>query len=126
MPATPEKAAVQNVVPALRITSYEKSKAFYVEGLGFRIAGEHRFAPHLPVFMTITRDGLSLYLTQHSGDCQPGSLVFLNVPDVDAFYAEITGRGIRPQSPPENFEGRLRDFRVIDPDGNTLDICTNL
>jgi catechol 2,3-dioxygenase-like lactoylglutathione lyase family enzyme len=71
---------MQNVYPALRITDYEKSKAFYVDGLGFLIESEHRFAPHLPVFMTISHDGLSLYLSQHAGDCQPGGLVFLYVP----------------------------------------------
>lgn len=117
---------MQNVYPALRITDYEKSKAFYVDGLGFQIESEHRFAPHLPVFMTISRDGLSLYLSQHAGDCQVGGLVFLYVPDVDALYKEITSRGIKTQSPPEDFEGRLRDFQVIDPDGNKLDFCTRL
>jgi catechol 2,3-dioxygenase-like lactoylglutathione lyase family enzyme len=117
---------MQNVYPTLRITDYEKSKAFYVDGLGFQIEGEHRFAPHLPVFLTISRDGLSLYLTQHAGDCQPGGLVFLYVPDVDAWYAELVSKGIQPQSPPEDFEGKLRDFRVLDPDGNKLDICTRL
>jgi catechol 2,3-dioxygenase-like lactoylglutathione lyase family enzyme len=117
---------MQKVYPTLRITDYEKSKSFYVDGLGFRIEGEHRFAPHLPVFMTISRDGLSLYLSEHGGDCQPGGLVFLYVEDVDAFYAEITGRGIKAESAPEDFEGVVRDFRVIDPDGNKLDICTRL
>jgi catechol 2,3-dioxygenase-like lactoylglutathione lyase family enzyme len=117
---------MQNVIPTFRITDYEKSKSFYVDGLGFQIDGEHRFAPHLPVFVTISRDGLSLYLSQHAGDCQVGGLVFLNVPDVDAFYAEITDRGVKAESPPENFEGKMRDFRVVDPDGNKLDICTRL
>jgi len=117
---------MQNVIPTFRITDYEKSKSFYVDGLGFQIDGEHRFAPHLPVFVTISRDGLSLYLSQHAGDCQVGGLVFLNVADVDAFYAEITGRGVKAESPPEDFEGKMRDFRVVDPDGNKLDICTRL
>ena len=117
---------MQKVYPALRITDYEKSKAFYVDGLGFRIEREHRFAPHLPVFATISRDGLSLYLSQHAGDCQAGGLVFLYVQDVDALYEEITSRGIKAQSPPQDFEGRIRDFRVIDPDGNKLDFCARL
>jgi catechol 2,3-dioxygenase-like lactoylglutathione lyase family enzyme len=117
---------MQKVIPAFRITDYEKSKAFYVDGLGFQIDGEHRFEPHFPVFMTISRDELKLYLSQHTGDCQVGGLVFLNVPDVDAFYAEITGRGIKAESPPEDFEGKMRDFRVVDPDGNKLDIFTSL
>lgn len=117
---------MQKVCPALCITDYEKSKSFYVDGLGFRIEGEHRFAPHLPVFMTISRDGMSLYLTQHAGDCQPGGLVFLYVEDVDAWYAEITSRGVEAESPPEDFEGKIRDFRVVDLDGNKLDIATRL
>jgi hypothetical protein len=41
-----------------------------MDGLGFQIEGKRRFAPHLPVFITIGRDGLSLYLTWHRGDCQ--------------------------------------------------------
>lgn len=117
---------MQSVTPALRITDYERSKAFYVNGLGFEIDGEHRFAPNLPVFMTISRGDLSFYLTQHAGDCQPGGLVFLNVPDVDAFYEEITTKGIRTEGKPEDFEGKMRDFRVKDPDGNTLNIFTEI
>lgn len=117
---------MQIVTPALRITDYEKSKAFYVDGLGFKIEGEHRFAPHLPVFITISRDDISFYLTQHSGDCQPGGLLYLRVPDVDAFYKEIIAKGIKTQSKPENFEGIMRDFRVTDPDGNTLNIFTEI
>ncbi len=46
---------MQNVYPALRITDYEKSKAFYVDGLRYQIEGKRRFAPHHPVFTTITR-----------------------------------------------------------------------
>lgn len=117
---------MQKVIPALRITDYDKSKAFYIDGLGFQIDSEHRFEPHFPVFMTISRDDLKLYLTQHTGDCQPGGLVFLLVPDVDAFYEEITARGIKTQSSPKNLEDRLRDFRVKDPDGNTLDVFNYL
>ena len=47
----------QRVIPALRITDYERSKAYYVEALGFTVDWEHRFAPHLPVFMSVVRDG---------------------------------------------------------------------
>jgi hypothetical protein len=43
--------------------------------LGFTVAWEHRFEPHLPVFMSIARDGMQIYLTQHSGDCQVGGFI---------------------------------------------------
>ncbi|MFN2515168.1 MAG: glyoxalase superfamily protein, partial [Pyrinomonadaceae bacterium] len=35
---------MQKVYPTLRITDYEKSKSFYVDGLGFQIDGSFRFA----------------------------------------------------------------------------------
>ena len=55
--------SMQNVIPALRITNYEQSKRFYTEGLGFHIDWEHPFEPGLPVFMQISRDGMTIYLS---------------------------------------------------------------
>ena len=80
------------VIPCLRITDYEQARAFYVAGLGFTIDWEHRFEPHMPVFLQLTRGDLTFYLSQHAGDVQPGGLVYLYVPDVDAWYAEMTER----------------------------------
>lgn len=60
---------MQKVVPAFRITDYKKSKAFYVEGMGFQIDWEHRFEPDFPVFVQITKDEMTIYLTEHTGDC---------------------------------------------------------
>ena len=116
----------QRVVPALRITNYARSKAFYVEGLGFKVEGEHRFEPHFPVFMSISRDGMEIYLSGHAGDCQVGGLVHFYVPDVDACYAEFRNRQIAVREPPsESLEG-MRDMTVVDPDGNQLRFITLL
>ncbi len=45
------------------MTNWERRRAFYVEGLGFRVDWEHRFEPGFPVFASLTRDGLSLFVT---------------------------------------------------------------
>jgi hypothetical protein len=58
-------ALEQRVIPALRITQYARSKAFYLERLGFELEWEHRFEPHFPVFMSVVRDGMRLYLSEH-------------------------------------------------------------
>jgi len=117
---------MQQVVPALRITDDARSTAFYVDGLGFHVDWEHREEPRLPVFMQVSRDGLTLYLTEHAGDCQVGGLVHLYVPDVDAWYAECLRKGVPvAEAPNESLEG-LRDMTVADPDGNQLRICTRL
>lgn len=117
---------VQKVVPALRITDYPRSKAFYVDGLGFSVKGEHRFGPDFPVLMTISRDSMVIFLTEHAGDCQVGGLVHFYVPDVDAIHDEFRGRGVAVKEPPnESLEG-MRDMTIVDPDGNQLRFITRL
>ena len=122
---------MQNVIPTLRMTSYEQTKRFYTEGLGFAIDWEHRFQPGFPVFMQVTRAGLTIYLSEHRGDCQPGGLVHLFVNDVDAWYQEWTGSVSRISTglsklngpPTEEIPG-LRMFTAVDPDGNQLRVAT--
>ena len=117
---------MQQVVPTLRITDYARSKAFYVEKLAFQIDWEHRFEPHFPVFMQVSRHGLACFLTEHAGDCPVGGLVHFYVPDVDAWYTEFTGRGAPVKEPPNESLQGLRAMTVVDPDGNKLRICTRL
>lgn len=110
----------QKVTPQLRSTNWSRTRAFYVDGLGFSVDWEHRFEPGFPVFAQVTRDGLSLFLTEHEGDCRPGGAAYIIVPDVDALYREITGRGVRPAEAPEDAPWGTREMLVIDPDGNRL------
>ncbi|GLC89681.1 glyoxalase superfamily protein [Lysinibacillus piscis] len=118
---------MQKVIPAFRITDYTKSKAFYVEGMGFQVDWEHRFEPHFPIFAQITKDEMTIYLTEHTGDCQTGGLIHLFVTDVDKWYEELRNKkDIRIMaSPHEDIEG-LRMMTIVDPDENQIRICTRL
>lgn len=113
------KLPKQRVVPALRITDYQRSKAYYVETLCFTVEWEHRFEPHFPVFMSVVRDDMQIYLTQHSGDCQVGGLVHFVISDVDAWYSEFRQRGAKVVEAPNNDLG-FRNMTIADPDGNQL------
>ncbi len=44
--------------------------------------------------------------------------------DVDAAYADLTGKGVPAVSPPHNFLGSLRSAWVMDPDGNPVEIVS--
>src|SRR3989442_5926837 len=112
----------QRVFPQLRVTNWKRTRAFYVDGLGFTVDWEHRFEPGLPVFAQLTRDSLSLFLTEHTGDCQPGGAAYLVLDDVDALLREIGGRGITPAEAAGDTEWHARATTGVAPHLNELRI----
>jgi predicted enzyme related to lactoylglutathione lyase len=110
----------QRVTPQLRSTNWARTRAFYEDGLGFRVQWEHRFEPGFPVFAQVSRDGLSLFLTEHTGDCQVGGAAYIVVDDLDALYREIMERGVHVDEPPESTPWGTREMCVMDPDNNRL------
>ena len=115
---------MQRVVPALRIRAYEAARTFYAQ-MGFTEQWTHQFEPGLPVFASVSREGMEIFLTEHHGDCQYGALVHFYVDDVDELYAEFDKSGVAVSEPPGNSLGLdLRDMLVVDPDGNRLIFLT--
>jgi hypothetical protein len=112
---------VKQTVPILRIFDVAKAREFYVGFLGFAVDWEHRFDDSAPVYLRVSRGGCVLHLSEHHGDCCPGSAVFLRVRGLDDYHQEITARGYGHMRP-----GLERTFRsskcleVIDPFGNRL------
>ena len=116
--------AVQAVVPTLRIADRERSRRFYVDGMGFRVDWEWKNEPG--AFLQLSRPGMRLYLSEREGDCPPGALVHLYVHDVDAWQRELLTRGILAEHAPVDRPWGNREMLVRDPDGNKLCICTPL
>jgi len=79
-------------IPLLRIFSVAKAREFYLDYLGFKVEWEHRFEPQLPLYMQVARDGLILHLTEHHGDCTPGSKVFVQMTGVADLHAELAAK----------------------------------
>jgi hypothetical protein len=84
--------------------------------MGFVVVGEHRFAPSLPLYLFLVRNGAQLHLSEHTGDATPNSLVYLWVDDVDAIASEF---GVAVSEQPW-----AREVELTDPDGNRLRIGT--
>lgn len=115
----------QTVIPQLRMTRSAVSLPFYVQGLGFAVDWEHRFEPGFPLFCQLTREGQTVFLTEHTGDCEVGGAVYFIVPDVDACHRQFAGRGIAVTQPPEDTPWGSREMLVTDPDGNRLRFATD-
>ena len=103
-------------VPIFRETDAEASLAWSAR-LGFVEQFRHRFEPGMPLYLGLERDGAVLHLSEHTGDANPGGLVYLYVPDVDELAAACGVTHIEDNP-------WARDFEVTDPDGNRLRVGT--
>lgn len=101
----------EEVIPVLRVTDAAASVDWYAR-LGFVEQWEHRFEPGLPAFVEVARGRVRLFLSEHTGDARPDTLVYLRLRDVDAVAAEF---GATVTDAPWGRETELRD-----PDGNRL------
>lgn len=111
----------QKTIPLLRIFSVDKAKEFYVDYLGFTIDWEHRFEDNTPVYIQMSREGLTLHLTEHYGDCCPGSTVFVWMTGIGEFHREITSKNykyLRPGIETTFYDAKC--VQVIDPFGNRI------
>lgn len=109
-------AVDEEVVPVLRVQEASRAVAWY-ERLGFHKEWQHQFKPGFPWFLSIARGRVRLYLSEHTGDAPPSTLIHIYVDDIDAVSTEF---GIPVDE--EGLAGRQCDLE--DLDGNRLRIAT--
>lgn len=112
---------IQQTIPILRIFDVVKAREFYVDFLGFTVDWEHRFDEASPLYLQITLAGCTLHLSEHYGDCCPGSTVFLRVTGLRDYHASLTAKQygyLRPGLEP-TFHNSLC-METTDPFGNRL------
>ena len=107
-------------IPILRIFDEAKAREFYVDFLGFKIDWEHRYEPGLPLYMQVSKDGCVLHLSEHVGDCCPGSAMRIWSAELDAFHSELIAKQYKYYRPGIQKMPWGRDMGVTDPFGNRL------
>ena len=107
---------VDEAIPVLRVTDVAQSVEWYGR-LGYVQEWLHRFGRSFPAFASIARDGHArLFLSEHEGDANDKTLVYIRVPDVEAvaksFAAELVD------------QPWAQEAHLTDPDGNRLRVGT--
>ena len=109
-----ERRALRKIMPELPLSDVPAGVAHYRDVLGFSINYQQQDIG------VMDRDGMRLLLIarteQHSGI---GSCYFY-VADADALHAELTRNGANVQGEPVSYPWGLREFKVLDPEGNRL------
>jgi len=109
------------VIPLLRIFDEQKAREFYLGYLGFSVDFEHRFEPGTPLFMQVSRGGITLRLSEHHGDGTPGSIVTAIGVGIEALHRELQDKHYKYMNPGlDTTEWGTRDVCVIDPFGNRI------
>jgi len=108
-------------VPILRSFDEAHARAFWCDWLGFAVDWEHRFAPDLPLYMGLSKDGCVIHLSEHHGDATPGSAIRVETSDIDALLSDLQARphpGARPGIVDQSWGDR--EIRLTDPFGNRV------
>ncbi len=108
------KGLLEDALPELPCADVAAGVRHYVQALGFSINYEQEGLG------VMQREEVTLLLLPRSADRPgPGGAEFY-VRDADALHAELVGRGARVQGEPVSHPWGLRDFLVLDLDGNRL------
>ena len=108
-------------IPVLRSFDEAKMREFYCGFLGFEILFEHRFGDNFPLYVGMARDGCSLHLSEHNGDCSPGAHVRIATSALDALAQELSSKAYTFAKPVVEVQPwGLREMTLADPFGNRL------
>lgn len=112
--------------PILRSFDEARTKAFYIDFLGFELVFEHRFEVGLPLYMGLKKDNCFLHLSEHYGDGCPGSALRIPVSNVVAYAAGLAAKKFGNARPgiPEQMPWGSREITIADPAGNRLTFFT--
>lgn len=135
MPSSMAKTAPRFFGPMLIVRDFDAALAFYRDVLGLEGEGESPYAE-------LGSAGSSkLVLLDHAfwktvgGLAGPtprawkreGMVLAIQVEDADAEYQRIKSKGVAIASPPSDRPMMgLRNFQVYDPDGNVVELTSNL
>lgn len=115
-------------IPVFRSADEARTRAWYLDFLGFDIVFEHRFEPHMPLYMGVRLGECVLHLSEHKGDAVPGATIRVPLPDVTSYVAALAARSTANAKPGEPYETPwgTREMAVTDPSGNRIIFYTEL
>lgn len=112
---------LQAVAPIFQVANMQRALDYYTQVLGFGIewtAGEP------PTHASVARDGVEISLTAASAPVP--SQVYIEVDGVEEYFARVSAAGAKVVAPLEDRFYGMRDGRIDDPDGNSIQLGESL
>lgn len=107
-------------IPTFRILDYQEAMNFYLDFLGFKIEWEHRFGKDEPVYMQVSRNNLTLHLSENKR-FNTGVIIFVEATGIRNFYRELINKN-PTESIPDILETdwNTLQMEIEDPFGNLM------
>ena len=128
----PETLRLRAVMPAITASDLQASVAWYRDVLGFTVAEEYKRDDKV-MGVRLRAGSVDLLLGQDDfakgRDRQKGQglrLFWVTAQDVDKLAADIKARGGQLAHEPTDQPWGTRDFAVVDPDGFSISITTDV
>jgi catechol 2,3-dioxygenase-like lactoylglutathione lyase family enzyme len=104
------------VTPRIPVADVEQALSFYMESLGFQLAWKWG---NPPTHASVCRDSISLDLIASPPERRGTAMAYVQLSGVDAYFSELKSRQADSSEVGDRPYG-MRDFEVVDPDGNRL------
>ena len=116
---TEEHPMIVGAATVFVVSDIAKSIEHYRDALGFTVTFQYGKPTY---YACLSRDEVALHLhAAHETKRLPGNgAICVFVKDVDGVHVELAARGANVINPPQNYDYGMRDFDVIDLDGNQL------
>jgi uncharacterized glyoxalase superfamily protein PhnB len=111
----------QAIIPVLRILDEAKAREFYIDWLGFSIDWEHRFGDNFPLYCQISKDHIVIHLSEHYGDCIPGSRIRIEITEIEKYQQQLLQKNYKYYKPGlEEMDWGRTEMALTDPFGNHI------
>jgi len=107
-------------VPILRVRNARASTRYFLEVLGFRKDWEDPLEPGTPLLVSVSRDGVTFYLSERREDGSLGGHANVHVDNARALYEELEHHGAKMMTPLDVQADGSVEFMVRDLDGNVI------
>ena len=107
------------IAPVFRVTNMTRSRAYYVDQLGFEVGFEWTDdGADAPRYVILTKGGIGLHLSQ--SHVSSPSIAYVFVDGVREYYDVTKGTDALITEHILDHPWEMREFEVTDPDGNRL------
>jgi hypothetical protein len=113
-------------IPTFGVSDYQTAIDFYIGLLGFNIDWEHRFGQTDPVYMQISKNGLTLHLSENKR-FEKKVIVFVETKKLIEFHKELQDK-VPTNKLPEILQTNWQTLQleITDPFGNLLRFNENI